>query len=101
MTITHNFIFTGPSTMDEVRGTLRLAELAVESIYGHDRVHLETHATLDEQLRCCAIDTSSWLFDELMLRRRPILIFPFAPPASTVATFLQLCMFGSPMSLVM
>ena len=59
MTITHNFIFTGPSTMDEVRGTLRLAELAVESIYGHDRVHLETHASLDERLRCCAIDTSS------------------------------------------
>ena len=53
-----NFIFDAAVAMAEVAGTLRLAQVAVESIHGEDRVRLETSATVDAHLRCCTIDTS-------------------------------------------
>jgi hypothetical protein len=51
------FVFGSWVPMAEVEATLRLAQIAAESMHGEDRVRLETCSRVDLAARACFIDT--------------------------------------------
>jgi hypothetical protein len=53
------FVFDRPISMNAVHGTLRLAQLAAESLHGQDRVALEAARKFDREQRCVVIDVST------------------------------------------
>jgi hypothetical protein len=56
---TVTFSFASDVPMSEVEATLRLAVLAVESLHGADRVHLELRVRVERAARRFVIDTST------------------------------------------
>ena len=52
------FKFKEKSSFEEAEGTLRLARLAVESLFGLERTNLEANVTVDRHRRRFAIDVS-------------------------------------------
>lgn len=56
---TVRFSFDASVPMPEVEATLRLAQLAVESLHGEDRVRLEAKAAVDHAARTCVIDRTA------------------------------------------
>ena len=53
------FIFVPTVSIDEVGGTLQLAQLAAASLHGPERVELEAHPQIDRAQRAVTIDTTS------------------------------------------
>lgn len=52
-------VFKRGVPMSEVDGTLRLARLACDALYGADRVEFEAQHEIDHGRRICRIDTAS------------------------------------------
>lgn len=55
----HRFKFTGALDMCEVKDTLRLSVLAVESLHGKPGVRLEASFTVDAHKKICVVDAST------------------------------------------
>jgi hypothetical protein len=53
------FVFDRHVPLKDLEGTLRLAQLAAESLHGQDRMELETSCSVDRNRRCVSIQTSS------------------------------------------
>jgi hypothetical protein len=51
------FVFDRHVSIKDMSGTLRLAQLAAESLHGQDRVELEASCSLDRDERCVVIQT--------------------------------------------
>jgi hypothetical protein len=61
----YTYRFAPDVPAQEMEGTFMLALLAVESLYGHSRVRMETRFNVDKETRICRIETMTQIGSDL------------------------------------
>ena len=61
----YTYRFASDVPAQEMEDTFMLALLAVESLYGHSRVRMESRFTVDKEKRTCLIETMTQIGSDL------------------------------------